>query len=169
MKQVNKVKTIGERLKFYRETKNLTLDAVSEKLDISKELLEGWEKGTDEPDTPTVFRLGKIYGVSADMILFGGEGRAASQTMFPKSVEPQFSAFADWRVLTGALMVFCGIGGILLMIMRAIGEGYKAVGDMIAYCGTSLAVFAGLSLAGAFLALVTAAIRYKKHKKNNKK
>ena len=159
--------TVAERIKEYRENKGLSLSQAAERLEISPDVLEGWEKGDCEPDTPTVFRMAELYGKSADMILFGGEGRDASRTMFPKDAKPQFSAFADWKVLTGALMMFTGVGGVLLMIMRAIGEGYDTVGGMIEYCGKSLLVFAAVFAAGFVFAAVSALVRYRKHKKNN--
>ncbi len=159
--------TLSERLIKYREKCSLTKDEAAQKLGIAPEMLLRWEAGECEPDTATVFRMAELYGESADMILFGGEGRDASRTMFPKEAVPQFSPFADWRVLTGALMMFCGVGGTLLMIMRAIGEGYDTFGGMLEYCGKSLLVFAAVFIIGLLLAAVTAAVRYKKNKKKN--
>ncbi len=161
---------LSERLKKYREEKGLSPDEAAEKLGISAEMLSAWERGDNEPDTATVFRMAELYSGSADMILFGGEGRNASRTMFPKEAEPRFSAFADWKVLVGALAAFCGIGGILLMIMRAIGEGYDTFEGMMGFCGTSLIIFAAVFLAGLIMAGVTALCRRHAHnKKNNRR
>ena len=157
--------TISERIKEYREKASLSPGDAAEKLGVSPELYAQWENGECEPDTDTVFRMAELFKKSADMILFGSEGRDAPLTMFPKSADPRFSPFASPAVLIGALMMFCGVGGALLLIMREIRIGVETFGDLISYGGTSLIIFAALFLAGLLLAVISAAVRYKKHKK----
>lgn len=158
--------SLSERLINLREKAGLSPGKAAEKLEIAEEVLKCWESGDTEPDTETVFKMAKLYCTTADMILFGGDGREASMTMFPKNAVPEFSPFADPKVLIGALTAFVGIGGILIMIMRAIGEGYDSFSDMTDYCGPSLCIFAGIAAAGILFAVITALVRRKKHLKN---
>lgn len=156
---------ISERIKNLREKSSLTAEDAAGKLGVSPELYFQWENGEGEPDTDTVFKMAKLFETSADMILFGGEGRDAPLTMFPKSADPRFSPFASPAVLIGALMMFCGLGGALLLIMRAIGIGIERFTDMISFGGVSLMIFAAIFLAGLILAVISAAVRAHRHKK----
>lgn len=157
----------AQRIKDLREKKGLSASAAAKKLDISEKLLADWESGRSEPDTPTVLRMAKLYGESPEMILYGADGRSAPKTMFPKSATPAFSPFASWAVLVGGLLMFVGLGGSLLMIMRAVAEGVDTVLALLDFCGISLAIFAAIFVFGLILAGVTAYIRFRKHKKNN--
>lgn len=162
--------TVAQRIKDFREKKGISLSSAAEKLEVSEELLADWEDGKKEPDTATVLRMAKLYGESPEMILYGADGRNAPKTMFPNSAAPAFSPFASWVVLVGALLMFTGLGGILLMIMQAIARGVDTVSAMVGYCGVSLAIFGAIFVFGLVLAAVSAYIRYKKHKnKDNRR
>lgn len=156
---------ISERIKNLREKASLTAEDAAGKLGVTPEIYGQWENGESEPDTDTVFKMAKLYNTSADMILFGGEGRDAPLTMFPKSADPRFSPLASPAVLIGALMMFTGVGGALLLIMREIRVGVETFADMMNYGGVSLMIFAALFLAGLILAVVSAAVRAHRHKK----
>lgn len=63
--------TIGTRLRFIRESKNLTIPQVSEKTGISKGNISIIENDKTKPSADALMKLSKIYGVTTDWILFG--------------------------------------------------------------------------------------------------
>lgn len=63
--------TIGTRLRFVRESKNLTIPQVSEKTGISKGNLSTIENDKTKPSADALIKLSKLYCVTTDWILFG--------------------------------------------------------------------------------------------------
>lgn len=60
---------LGEVLKQCRTEKNMTQEFVAQSLNVSRQAVSKWEKGTSEPSTSNLMALCKLYEVSADDIL----------------------------------------------------------------------------------------------------
>lgn len=70
--------TIGKRLKELRLGKNLTMDALGELFrskekpeGLSKQAVSAWEAERNQLTAEQIIFLCKLYGVSADYLLFG--------------------------------------------------------------------------------------------------
>ena len=61
---------IGENIRATRKSKNLTIEALSELIDISPSFLGALERGDSSPSIDTLMRICKVLDVSADSILF---------------------------------------------------------------------------------------------------
>src|SRR5690606_14912136 len=61
--------TIGDRLRFLRRKKRLTMEQVSEYTDIPKSTLSGYENGHREPPPDKMQILVNFYNTSSDFIL----------------------------------------------------------------------------------------------------
>ena len=61
--------TLGERLKYLRQTKKKTLDDLAEALDTTKTTLFRYENNKRIPDADFIIRLANYFKVSADYIL----------------------------------------------------------------------------------------------------
>jgi len=60
----------GLRLKAAREAKGLTQQQVADKFDVKKATVSAWETGVGVPDALRLRQLAKMYGVSADALLW---------------------------------------------------------------------------------------------------
>lgn len=150
----------------------LTYDEIEEKLSLEAGTVERWIQGKEEPDTETVKKLSDILGVSADSILFGVEKIGEIKAMFPNDATPYPTPVSDWRFLTGVVMIFVGVCGVLMMFMRYAGEGLEAslIFDIL---GWPAILLASIALAGIVLCVVTCVTmlripKKKKGKKNEK-
>lgn len=61
--------TLGERLKFLRQTRKKTLDELAIDLDTTKTTLSRYENNKRVPDADFIVRLATYFKVSADYIL----------------------------------------------------------------------------------------------------
>ena len=59
----------GEKLKKYRKDKNITQEALAEKINVSAQAVSKWEKGECLPDVYNIKLLGKFYHISIDTLL----------------------------------------------------------------------------------------------------
>lgn len=66
---VSEKAALGEVLKQCRTEKNMTQEFVAQSLNVSRQAVSKWEKGTSEPSTSNLMALCKLYEVSADDIL----------------------------------------------------------------------------------------------------
>ena len=60
---------LGERIKYARTGKGLTLEKLSEKIDISRNFLWEIEDGRKAPALPTFYKICDSLDVSADFLL----------------------------------------------------------------------------------------------------
>jgi transcriptional regulator with XRE-family HTH domain len=71
------MQTIGERLRELREATGLTLEqlgarfAIGEKEGKTKQAVAAWEKGRNQLTADQIILLCKLFGTSADYLLFG--------------------------------------------------------------------------------------------------
>ena len=62
---------IGEQVRIARESKKLTQEALSERIDGSPQYISDLERGVVGISLPTLKRMCQILGVSRDQLLFG--------------------------------------------------------------------------------------------------
>lgn len=59
----------ADRLIELRKNHNLSQEALSEKLGVSRQAISKWERGESSPDTDNLIALAGIYGITLDDIL----------------------------------------------------------------------------------------------------
>jgi len=65
--------TIGERIKFLRESKKLTQHDLSEKINISRGNLSNYENDRFKPASDSIIAIADFFSVSTDWLLMGRE------------------------------------------------------------------------------------------------
>lgn len=60
---------LSEKLSFLRKEHGITQQELAEKLNVSRQAISSWERGTSEPSTENFVRIGKLFGVSVDALL----------------------------------------------------------------------------------------------------
>lgn len=160
--------TITKRLKEAIEKSSYSYAEIEEKLELEAGTVEGWIRGREEPDTPTVNRVAELIGVSANKILFGVESMGEMKAMFPNEATPAHTPMADWRFLAGVIMIFTGACGLLMMVMRYAAEG-MALADIFRFVGLPAVIFAAIATAGLVTCVVSAFLCLRIPKKKEKK
>ncbi len=95
-------KSFGERLKEYRQAKNLTQQALGEKLGVSNKTVSRWESDGGFPDVPLLVPLAHALGVSTDDLL---DEQKPIRTL----------TTADWQSLLS--FAFALGGGVLFFLL----------------------------------------------------
>ena len=60
---------LGEKLSFLRKQRGMTQMELAEKLDISRQAVSRWERGTAEPSTENLVSIGKLFDVTVDTLI----------------------------------------------------------------------------------------------------
>ena len=63
----------ANRLYELRKKKGFSQEALAEKLGISRQSVSKWERAESSPDTDNLIALARLYDVSLDELLLGGE------------------------------------------------------------------------------------------------
>lgn len=163
------MKEITKRLRAAIEKSALSDKEIEEKLEKPEGTVALWKSGKEIPDTETVKALADLLGVSADSILFGVQKIGEMKAMFPNEVTPSHTPVSDWRFLVGAIMVFTGAAGVLLMFMRYAGEGLEAslIPDVLGWPCILLGAIAALGVVICIVSTVMS-LRIPKKRKGNK-
>ena len=70
---------ISEKILKLRKANNLTQEQLAEQLQVSRQAVSKWEKGTSEPNTSNLMALAKLYGIPAEDLLRGVESALEEQ------------------------------------------------------------------------------------------
>ena len=62
-------RTLGESIKAYRTSNNMTQEFVAECLGVSRQAVSKWESGASEPSTSNLLALAKLFHVSVEDLL----------------------------------------------------------------------------------------------------
>ncbi len=146
---------------------------IEEKLSLPEGSIEKWMKGDGEPDTPTVNALAELLGTSANYLLFGARNMGEMKAMFPNDANPAPTPVSDWRFLAGAVLIFIGAVGVLMMVMRY-GASGLSIPALIRALGAPLYAFGAMFVLGIVICVVTCVVtlstkKIRKKKKNEKK
>lgn len=86
-KQIEKGKSVGERLLLLRNKNGLTQEELAEQLDVSRQSISKWELNKTLPDVEKLIQLSEIYQVSIDYLIKGKEERIDTETQEEKLQE----------------------------------------------------------------------------------
>lgn len=62
-------KTFHEKLKYYRESVNLSQSELATRLEVSRQTFARWESGRSFPDLESIVKLSTVFDVSIDELL----------------------------------------------------------------------------------------------------
>lgn len=60
---------VGENIIFLRKRNGLTQEALSERINVSRQTVAKWEKGESEPDCSSLMRLSSLFDVTIDALV----------------------------------------------------------------------------------------------------
>ena len=81
---------LKDKLAELRNKKGLSQIAAAEALNVSRQAISRWETGASAPSTENLIELSRLYGVSMDELVNGGEsGRAENDAESAASAPPR--------------------------------------------------------------------------------
>lgn len=166
---------MGERIKGAREAKGLSLEKVAKRMKIEPELVLSWESGESEPDTKSARKLADILSVTSDYLLFGVDNASAIHTMFPSKGRPQPAGAESILTLVSALLLFVGIGGLVMLIVmtgsRLVTAADVGFWEFFFLSGSiySALAFIGISVLGAAAGIAALVVISKKKGKGKRR
>ena len=101
--------SIGRRVRKIRQERNMTQEALAEKLNVSNQHISDIERGLNGMSVPSLMEICRTLDIDADYILFGTYTRAASNPInrIISRMTPTQSMYAE-EMLT-AYAKSCGI------------------------------------------------------------
>ena len=60
---------VGENIIFLRKRNGMTQEALSERINVSRQTVAKWERGESEPDCSSLMRLSSLFNVPIDALV----------------------------------------------------------------------------------------------------
>lgn len=60
---------VGENIIFLRKRNGMTQEALSERINVSRQTVAKWERGESEPDCSSLIRLSSLFNVTIDSLV----------------------------------------------------------------------------------------------------
>ena len=107
---------LKDKLAELRNKKGLSQIAAAEALNVSRQAISRWETGASAPGTENLIELSRLYGVSVDELVNGGEsGRAENEAESAAAAPPRRISRRLWlAVIALALAALAAIIGAYL-------------------------------------------------------
>ena len=108
---------LKDKLAELRNKKGLSQIAAAEALNVSRQAISRWETGASAPSTENLIELSRLYGVSVDELVNGGEsGRAENEAESAAAAPPRRISRRLWlAVIALALAVLAAIIGAYML------------------------------------------------------
>ena len=101
---------LSDKLIELRKEKGWSQEDFAEKLDVSRQAISRWENGSALPDAQNLFRISKLFNVSADYLL--NDGHEGEKTIPATDAATEVTAplvqkkkFPYWWLITAACFV----------------------------------------------------------------
>lgn len=78
---------IGKKITSLRKEKNLSIEELSQKLNIDSKTIVNWEKGDMNPEIEDLVKLSELFDISTDFLLEKSDKRKF--TYYEKEVKPE--------------------------------------------------------------------------------
>ncbi len=107
---------IGKFLKELRKEKDLTQEALAERLGVSNRTVSRWETGSNMPDTGMLIEIAELYGVSIPEII-RGERKSGEMNQETKETEAAMAEYGKnetkRKILKTAGLLICVFGAFI--------------------------------------------------------
>lgn len=100
---------ISKNIKKIRTAKNLTQDALSEKLFVTRQTVSGWENGRTQPDIEMLCKLSEVFEVPVEDLIYGEKRFATDEEKdrnTKRSLVIIFSVLASLLTAVGLILIF---------------------------------------------------------------
>ena len=87
---------LNEKLSALRKRAGFSQEKLAEILDVTRQAVQKWERGTAMPDIPKLIAITSLFGVSLDYLLNNRE-RDADAVRHESTGLPQYASLPDWE------------------------------------------------------------------------
>ena len=67
---------VGKHIKQYREQKDMTQEALADRLSVTRQAVSNWECGKTQPDIETLHKIADVLDITVEELIYGRSGRA---------------------------------------------------------------------------------------------
>ena len=118
---------LKEKLAVLREKQGLSQGEIAEKINVSRQTVYKWERGTAVPSTENLILLGELYGISLDELANGDlwpEEEPATAVAVAEEPDAPPEPRKRWaKIMGGAVLAVC----LLLVTIAAVITIWSAV------------------------------------------
>ena len=107
--------SLGENIYKHRSARNWSQTDLAEALEVSRQSISKWENNMATPDLDKVIKMGQIFGITLDELVFDKPAAAEEQPV--QLTERHMPSF---RVMMGVIMLVFGMIFFLLSIFWGI-------------------------------------------------
>lgn len=111
------------RLIELRKARGMTQGQLAEAIQISRQSISEWERGSSKPTQDNLLRLSELYGVSVDYLMGREEPAAPEEEKPARPAKPTDWRLWFYRILTLVLAVL-----LVVMLALLLTQGRKNVG-----------------------------------------
>ena len=107
---------IGNKINQLRKLSGMTQEQLAEKLNVSRQTISKWESDSTSPDLESIVKISRIFHVSLDDLLKGGEAGVANKTDEQITLEDLMKINLHNRKMT--LLLISGLIFIMVSILN---------------------------------------------------
>lgn len=100
------ISKVGSYISKLRKKKDWTQMELADRLNVSHQAVSKWERGDSLPDIGTLMTIGRIFGISLDELMNGGQGEDRSQ--YVKNIGRVMEGIAENRPKEVSSMINSG-------------------------------------------------------------
>ena len=130
--------SLGENIYKHRSAKNWSQTDLAEALDVSRQSISKWENNMATPDLDKVIRMGRIFGVTVDELVF--DKPAAAQEPSVRLTDRQLPSF---RVMMGVIIM---IFGMILFLLSIFWGDHLYFGEVFGELVSAVTVLISIAL-----------------------
>ncbi len=86
-----------------RSDAKLSQEQLAEKLAVSRQAIQKWEKGIATPDVTNLIQIAKLFGTTLDALVFGSDTRIVEEMENERKIKPIIQKMHDWEVYSAQL------------------------------------------------------------------
>ena len=86
-----------------RTDAKLSQQQLADRLSVSRQAIQKWEKGTSVPDLSNLTQIAKLFGITLDTIVFGSDTRVVEEMENEKKIKPVIQKMHSWEVYSSQL------------------------------------------------------------------
>lgn len=90
--------TLGDRIKFLRDSNNITMKTLSEATKISKGNLSSYENNKFKPSADAIILISEYFGVTTDWLLTGKDPKQQNSSNVESNVEHILGKLSDEEI-----------------------------------------------------------------------
>ncbi|MBQ9510194.1 MAG: ADP-ribosylglycohydrolase family protein [Clostridia bacterium] len=95
--------TLSQTILKLRTEAKLSQEQLADKLKVSRQAIQKWEKETAEPELSNLVQLSKLFNITLDSLVFASDTRIVEEMPNERKIKPIIQKMHDWEVYSSQL------------------------------------------------------------------